>query len=618
MATISRRSFLQRAAGIGAVGALGMADLGMLQRAAWAQEVPRPVGMAMHVHSSFSEGNASMLAQAYQAQLNDVDVLWWTDHDWRMSGHGYRQVVHFSGLTESENLHGKLTWNISRSGSLASSNAAISSARYSAADPVGTTSLRLNATSSGTSLATIRATANAAGSRENLRSSLAGQSIVVDVFPETVGPNAFLEIRVELSDQPLSGGRSAGTYSIAYRIGGPDAPGTRRISGRDGFIGLSAPSGAWSTVTLTPGSDMALLWPDLITGDSSMREISFSAGSQGQAPSVAYVDYLRFQRAPGDQPLVNQRQIMQALAVRYPDIQQHQGLEVSFYDHHINWFGSGFSLPNYGNLPLKPSGGGDAAAPELAGRIHQVGGLSSLNHPFGSGGGGLKSQSAQDSTRRALATKLIGNRAYGVDIIEAGYASREGIGVGGHLALWDAMSRNAIFLTGTGVNDSHGGPWKSQKNTFLTWAWSPDVSEDSLVDALAAGRIWFAEASWRGMLDLLVDGVAPMGSASVSGLSSRSLTIMATGVPSGGTVRLIRGPADLAGPNAPDPGTTVTSYPASQFAGGSLTVPVATATSAYVRVEVVDSTGRLKASSNPVWLLRAAPPGGIPDARTVG
>ena len=108
---------------------------------------------------------------------------------------------------------------------------------------MGTTSLRLNATSSGTSLATIRATANAAGSRENLRSSLAGQSIVVDVFPETVGPNAFLEIRVELSDQPLSGGRSAGTYSIAYRIGGPDAPGTRRISGRDGFIGLECALG---------------------------------------------------------------------------------------------------------------------------------------------------------------------------------------------------------------------------------------------------------------------------------------------------------------------------------------------------------------------------------------
>ena len=48
---------------------------------------------------------------------------------------------------------------------------------------------------------------------------------------------------------------------------------------------------------------------------------------------------------------------MQALAVRYPDIQQHQGVEVSFYDHHINWFGSGFSLPSYGNLPLKPSAG---------------------------------------------------------------------------------------------------------------------------------------------------------------------------------------------------------------------------------------------------------------------
>jgi hypothetical protein len=594
-----------------------MVDLAVLQRAAWAREVPPPVGMAMHVHSSFSEGTASMLAQMHQANLNDVDVLWWTDHDWRMSGHGYRQVVHFSGLTESESGHGKLTWKISRSGSLASSAAAISSARYSVADPVGTTSLRLAATSTGAALATIRVTADAAGGRQNLRGSLAGQSIVVDVFPESGGPNAYFEIRVELSDQPPTGGRGAGTYAIAYRIGGPDAPGTQRVVGRDGYIGLSAPSGQWSTVTLTPGNDLATLWPDLVAGDTSMRDLSFAAGSQMQAPSASFVDYLRFQRATGDQPLLDQQQIMGTLALRYPAITQLQGVEVSLYEQHINWFGSGFSLPDYGNLPVNPSGGGAAASTELAGRIHQVGGLSSLNHPFGSGGGALGTQAKQDSTRRALATKLIANRAYGVDIIEAGYASRSGIGVAGHLALWDALSRNAIFLTGTGVNDSHGGPWKSQKNTFLTWAWSPDAAEASLVAALAAGRIWFAETSWRGMLDLLVDGATPMGSASVSTLTSRSLTIMATGVPSGGTVRLIRGPVDLAGPNTPDPGTTVTSYPGSQFAGGSLTVSVATATAVYVRVEVVDANGRLKASSNPVWLLKSAPPGGIPAARAV-
>jgi hypothetical protein len=39
------------------------------------------VGMAMHIHSSFSEQYASMDAHLLQAQANAVDVLWWTDQD---------------------------------------------------------------------------------------------------------------------------------------------------------------------------------------------------------------------------------------------------------------------------------------------------------------------------------------------------------------------------------------------------------------------------------------------------------------------------------------------------------------------------------------------------------
>ena len=207
------------------------------------------------------------------------------------------------------------------------------------------------------------------------RSSLAGQSIVVDVFPETVGPNAFLEMRVELSDQPLSGGRSAGTYSIAYRIGGPDAPGTRRISGRDGFIGLSAPSGASSTVTLTPGSDMALLWPDLIAGDSWMPVESRSRrGARRRRHRWPTSTTSDSSERPATNRWSTSGRVMQALAVRYPDIQQHQGLEVSFYDHHINWFGSGFSLPNYGEPAL-----------EAVGRRRRRGARARRAHPSGRG-----------------------------------------------------------------------------------------------------------------------------------------------------------------------------------------------------------------------------------------
>jgi predicted metal-dependent phosphoesterase TrpH len=47
--------------------------------------------MAMHLHGSFSEGTASMDAHLKQAQRLGVDVLWWTDHDFRVAALGYRR-----------------------------------------------------------------------------------------------------------------------------------------------------------------------------------------------------------------------------------------------------------------------------------------------------------------------------------------------------------------------------------------------------------------------------------------------------------------------------------------------------------------------------------------------
>ena len=40
-----------------------------------------------------------MDAQLFQAASNAVDVLWWTDHDARMTSKNYRKTVHFTSLT---------------------------------------------------------------------------------------------------------------------------------------------------------------------------------------------------------------------------------------------------------------------------------------------------------------------------------------------------------------------------------------------------------------------------------------------------------------------------------------------------------------------------------------
>ncbi|MEO8477089.1 MAG: twin-arginine translocation signal domain-containing protein [Actinomycetota bacterium] len=612
---ISRRSFLRGVAGVGAAGAIGALGWEALTQVSWAQEVPHPVCMAMHVHSSFSEGTGSMAAQLVEATGSQVDVVWWTDHDWRMAGHGYRSVVHFSGLTETENGNDPLTWAQARSGSLASSSATIDTTKVAPSDPLATSSLRLAATGSGSSFATMRCTADGSKARENLKGTIGGQLITVDVCPASVSTNVFLEIRIKLSNQPASGGRAAGAYTLIYRLGGTDAPGVHRASGLTGYVGLGAPAGQWTTLTLTPTEDIALLWPDLLPADSTMKELSFAAGSRSNAPAVFSIGHLRFARTAT--PLEDQRALMDGLALRYPGVAQLQGSEVSLFANHLNWFGGGFSLPDYGTTPINPVPNDLVRTAALAVSIHDVGGLSSLNHPFGSGTPGLATQSKQDSLRRALATKLIGNRAYGVDILEVGYQTRQSVGIGAHLGLWDALSRNAIFLTGNGVNDNHGGTWAGQPNRFLTWAWAADPAEPSLLGALAAGRIWFAEPSFRGMVDLLADGVAPMGSVTVSDLAARSLQLMVTGAPAGGSVRLVRGPVDYAGSTVPDPNTVTQSFPAGDLSSGSVTVSIDTTASTFARTEILDATGRVVGGSNPIWLLRADPPGGIPAARAV-
>jgi hypothetical protein len=57
------------------------------------------------------------------------------------------------------------------------------------------------------------------------------------------------------------------------------------------------------------------------------------------------------------------------------------------------------------------------------------------------------------------------------------------------------------------------------------------------------------------------------------------------------------------------------SYPASQLTGGPVTQRIDTGKDSFVRTQVLDSAGTVVGLSNPVWLLRATPPGGIPAPR---
>jgi hypothetical protein len=629
--SLSRRGFLNASAGAAAAALLPRFPRLPLHSAA------RPVSadglsaysMAMHVHSSFSEQDGSMDSQLFQASRNSLDVLWWTDHDFRMDGIGYRDEVHFTSLTAEtggKGQGGAWHWTALKSGPLgAQSGGGIVQSPSSPSDPVPGGSMQLIAKSATGAPATFGFYGNSQPARWNYRDNLTGQALTIDVLLTGGWQAGYLELRIVTSRHAPAGGRPAGDYDLSYRFAPSGGTVTRTATGIHGIISIPVmPNGGsdpWGTVTIDPSQDIAALWPDLDYRDFGLYELTLAAVSTGDLVQ-GYFDYLRFSRSVSGEAFFSQQADMAAsLARKYPSVVQQQGLEVSLSVPHVNWFGKSVSIPDYAGITGR-SGYRGFLAQTVIPEIHASGGLVSYNHPFGYSWGAARPQATQDALLTQVAGELLPSAsapaALGADLLEVGYYLRQGVDLAHHVALWDIMSRNALFLTGNGANDDHWGKnWLGAQDNWFSSVWANSTGISDLLAALAAGRAWCASLSrYRGSLDLVADGSAPMGSASVSRVTRRSLTATATGIPAHGTLQILQGDVDYAGAAGLSANTAVIgSYTAAELAAGSVTQQVDTHRDSFVRTQVLDSAGTLAGLSNPVWLLRAVPPGGIPAPR---
>jgi hypothetical protein len=337
---LTRRRFLTGAAAVGAGAALqppGLARAGTRRTRPLLRgpQVTDPFGnpvysMAMHIHSSFSEQQGSMASQMWQAALNDVNVIWYTDHDQRMTGLDYRDVTHFTSFGETGGPGQGDAWNWQRetSGGVSYAKSGIVQNPCSPKDPVPGGALHLAVTSSGSHTATDGYYANSVPSDWNYRGTLDGQTITLDVLLDSGWSSGYVEMFITTSFQPASGGRPAGTYSLSYRFVPPGRSHSRYKSGTRGVI-VTPIKTAWQTVTVNPSADIAALWPDLDWRDFALWKLTFRAASTGQ-PVSGYVDYLRFNRSQsGSACLAAQLDMMARLAPMYPAVTAQQGLEVS-------------------------------------------------------------------------------------------------------------------------------------------------------------------------------------------------------------------------------------------------------------------------------------------------
>lgn len=397
----------------------------------------------MHVHSSFSEGagsiSASLESQVAEALRNGFDVLWATDHDWRMSAYQAPDAFHFSGLSETARSK-TYTWRPVASGAVASTSGGVVGTPVSPNDRApGKGSLRVGATASRRGTGSSGYLLDGKAANQCHRTNLAGQTLAVDVYPDVVGADSWAEVVVKLSYRPAMAGRPAGRYRLVYRLGG--SPARRRAQGLVGVVDVRVEAGRWNSVTLDPVADVGAIWPDLVAADNSLVDLHLGVGARSGARARVFYGNLRFTRtmAAGDRPRQAQAKLVAAYARRYPKLAVRQGVEVSGSSEHSNWFGGDQHLIDY--TRRKPA---DLLAYGSA-RVHAACGLASLNHPFGSHGGHGLSGAAQDKRRRAVARGLLARDLGGVDVVEAGYRSRSGMSLESHLALFDTFS-----ATGTG------------------------------------------------------------------------------------------------------------------------------------------------------------------------
>jgi len=181
-------------------------------------------------------------------------------------------------------------------------------------------------TAAGSGLATRRFRASV--TNMCLRTSLDGQTLKIDVFPQATSADAFAEIRIITSNRPARGGRSSGQYVVTYRFGGGGAVGPRvKKTSTSGVVTRSAPNGRWTTLTLDPVRDMGQLWPGVDFRDAALCDLELGVGARQLQRAAVVFDYLRFdrQRKTASDVMTVQRSLMSRYDAQFPTVKQYRG-----------------------------------------------------------------------------------------------------------------------------------------------------------------------------------------------------------------------------------------------------------------------------------------------------
>jgi hypothetical protein len=562
----------------------------------------------LHVHGSFSEGVGSMDSHVFEAQRVGVDVLWWSDHDYRitasrtLTAFGFEAAV--SPFGPGEPWEPRTRREERYKNRLVATEDELSSGKVAHTEPAcqGEKSLRVRGANRTEVFEQHMVELETNGGLATR--PIAGEVTVrVSVLSMKAGPNAGGVIEVLLSEHPTEGGEIL-AHRLRY-VQSNESTDPRR-DGTTLEVPLPFVLGEWNHYELPLTRQVVEGFPELVGEDNSLHRLRFGVRSRGGVPAAVHFDDLRIEQTlSAADAFAKQRELIAAVAAQRADVVQHQGVEVSYLGPHLNEISVAPELLDLDAVFAEGADLDDDALQALYTRravegAHARGGLISLNHFFGAGEGSLR---APENRPDALA-RLVEARLHGADLIEVGYRDRGGRSLADYLWVWDRLPQHGLFPVGTGVSDSHGGPlgrWDTGVNNWVTWIWAPSTERADLIAGLRAGRAFFGDiVHFDGTLDL-VAGEHRMGSLVRTGPDGLEVELRAGGLEHGEGAYFVVDGERLAGITAEGPELR---EPIRVPRSGPVTV---------VRAELTTAAGEVMAVSNPIVLVEILPEGVDPS-----
>ncbi|MBI4477291.1 MAG: hypothetical protein HY654_08975 [Acidobacteria bacterium] len=548
-----------------------------------------------------SEGVGSWRAANVHAKQIGLDVLWWSDHDWRMAYHTYNRAFGFEGpdLTTAVPTYYEPGTDLRAAAGNEPVTITLAPHKFNGhvKDAIARTTTQ-RATEGTRSLEVVAAAAGPGwqpylyeidSTRRRMKRSLASKVTLSFAAFTDAGDEVMAAVRVDLSQQPPDM-KAGALYYVLTQVADADLKTLEDAHTK--VIRLPFEPGSWNRVNVDVTRDAERLQLGGI--DNAIVAVSFGVVTRGPLARAFFDDYRIHHELQGERL----REEARAMAARYQKeygVINYVGQELSFQAH-MNPIGERVPMIDYIKHPA------GLTARETSDFVHANGGILSLNHIFGTNRPAPElNPKDPDSVRRfedARIRELTENRVYGADILEVGYPTRV-LPMTSFLRVWDALSAAGIDVVGNGTSDTHGSiiGWYDGNN-FVSWVWTRSASMADIVDGFRRGDVYFGDpVQFKGTLTLTTDDGHRMGSVVLTRKPEHRVNVGIEGLPAGARVRMVtNGQA-----GAEDtPGRPVFEKQ----------LRVDTSTPAFVRVEAYTAEGRPLVFSNPIYF-RPEPSGTV-------